>query len=258
MDFENIQQQFDAGDNIKGLAEARLALEKLNFILETEDLTDAQRASIERFADVLSDNVNALNKNQKFFDDAAQVIASIIAEDEPRAINFSAINPESEHAYKPILKDESNVATIARNLDSFLYVHSGERPVTLSQKIWEFMDKKGIEDCSAVWKPIGLGRRSWHNLITRYEKEEKYAPKLVLLQVAIGLRLDFDETNELLENQCYRLTKSKRDLIFVYYIANRKPFEKESNHYDAALEEATKVRQKLAAYGFTPFSEVFD
>ena len=224
MDFESIQQQFDAGDNIKGLAEARLALKKLKFILETENLTDAQRTSIKKFANVLSDNVNALNKNQKFFDDAAQVITSIIAE------------------------NKSSVTAIASNLDSFLYVRNGERPVTLSQKIWEFMVKKGIEDCSDVWKPIGLGRRNWHHLITRYEKKGKYAPKLVLLQVAIGLRLDFDETNELLENQGYRLTKSKRDLIFVYYIANRTPFEKEENHYDAAMEEATKVRQTLADY----------
>lgn len=82
--------------------------------------------------------------------------------------------------------------------------HIKNKKPTLSEIIYKFMRKKGIDDPVDVWKPIGLGRKNWHNLITRYENEEGKRPKKeTLLWLAIGLRLDAEETKELLESQGY-------------------------------------------------------
>ena len=147
------------------------------------------------------------------------IFSSEITSDE---LDISSLDAVSTHAFDPILKDDEDIAKMATSVHAYLFMYKGEKDVKLSELIYKFMRENGIDDPVDVWKPIGLGRKNWHNLITRYEKEEgKKAKKLTLLYVAIALRLNIDQTRELLENQFHRLTKSKQDLIFTYHIVNR-------------------------------------
>ena len=81
-----------------------------------------------------------------------------------------------------------------------------ETEKTFSERLLEFIDKKGISD-SDCYKKAGLDRR----LFSKIRSNREYQPKKpTAIALAIGLELDLKYTNELLESAGYTLSKSSR------------------------------------------------
>lgn len=116
----------------------------------------------------------------------------------------------------------------------------------LSMVIYDLMYKKNIENPSDIWQPIGMGRRSWHALVTKYESETAQPPKLSLLWVAIGLQLDLEQTRELLLSQEYALTDDKADKIFIAVIESRIAATTREESIANAKSEAEAIRALLS------------
>ncbi len=244
---------------VKGEDLARMAYAKLSkMILMSDSLPEEDAHALKVFYTLIGDNLNAFQKDEAFFVQNAALFKKIAFGQAPDAVDLSKIATTSEHGASPILKEEAEMAVCARNSKMFLMHFGSEKHKTLNALLLELQIKKGFENASSIWKPIGLGRKRWSNLINRYNGPSDQAPKLTLLQVAIGLRLTFEETNELLAHQCYRLTKDKTDLVFIYYIMNRLPFEREKNHEEAAQDEACAIRQTLSELGLKTIPEIYD
>ena len=243
----------------KGEELARLAYSRLaGMLLHSQALPKKDKLALEAFFNLLGQSLNALDKDNGFFEECAPLFRMIISGEAPSAIDLSKIEAVSEHSASPILKEEAEIALCALNTRAFLMDFGKERHKTLNALICDFMIKKGIDNPADVWRPIGLGRKRWSNLLNRYNEPSDQAPKLTLLQVAIGLRLDFDETNELLMHQCYRLTKDETDLVFIYHIMNRIPFDREKDHPACAKREACSIRAMLIDLGLKTIPEIYD
>lgn len=231
-----------------GEMKSRYALEIVERTLTQSNINDEQRELLNSFKTLLEQAIE--DGDTSFYEGARETIDGIIG-DQDDELDISSLDAVSTHAFDPILKDDEDIAKMATSVHAYLFMYKGERDVKLSELIYKFMRENGIDDPVDVWKPIGLGRKNWHNLITRYEKEEgKKAKKLTLLYVAIALRLNIDQTRELLENQFHRLTKSKQDLIFTYHIVNREiDVKDEKDHAMMAKKEIDQIREELAEYG---------
>ena len=254
-DFNTFKgEHLNKGERVEGEALARLALSRLEGLLI--DAPEADKPSLERFYTLLAQSLEAFDKNSDFFAKCAPILKELTKESAPGALDLSALLSESEHS-APILKSDAEIAIVARSASVFVAHFGKERHKTLCDMLWHFINKKGIDSVD-VWKSVGLGRKRWSNLLNRYNEPSSQAPKLTLLQVAIGLRLDFDETNELLMHQCYRLTKDESDLVFIYYIMNRAPFDKEANHAQCAKREADAVRKLLEDLGLKTIPAIYE
>ena len=241
-----------------GEQRARLALEIVEKTIDQSNVNDEQKKLLLSFAGLLSQAIE--DNDTSFVDGAKDTIDEIIGSAQSEEIDLLSIDTESSHAFPPILKSDEEVAKMATSVHSYLFMYKGEKDMTLSTLIYKFMREKGIDNPADVWKPVGLGRKNWHNLLTRYENEEgKRAKKLTLLQVAIGLRLNIEETKQLLENQFHRLTKSQTDLIFTYYIVNRAiSVENEKDHAMMAKKEADAIRDVLDEYNLETLSANYE
>jgi hypothetical protein len=146
-----------------------------------------------------------------------------------------------------IIKDD-DIYRLTNDIDAFVLRYHSDKFITLQELIFRFMREKDIDKPSDVWRPVGLGRRNFHKLLNNYNYREAQAPRMLLLQLSIGLRLDLDETTELMEHQFYRLTRSKSDLLFVFYAMRRKK-QREKNFTIASKREADTIRAKLLKLG---------
>lgn len=260
-EFNSFKNQYTSkkAPMVKGEELARLAYSKLaGMLLRSSFASKEDKLSLEAFFNLLGQSLNAIDKDSGFFEECAPLFRMILNGNAPSALDLSKIKVASEHSASPILKEEAEIAICALNARTFLMHFGKERHKTLNSLICDFMIKKGIDNPADVWRPIGLGRKRWSNLLNRYNKPNDQAPKLTLLQVAIGLRLDFDETSELLLHQCYRLTKDETDLVFIYHIMNRLPFDREKDHVASAKREACSIRTMLLDLGLKSIPEIYD
>ena len=230
------------------------AVEVINTVVAQSNVSDEQKALLNSFKVLLEQAIE--EKDLTFYEGAKDTIEEIIGKENDEEFDISNLDEVSAHAFAPILKDDEDVAKAATSVHAYLFMYKGEKDVKLSALIYKFMRDNGLDDPVDVWKPIGLGLKNWHNLITRYEDEDgKRAKKLTLLYVAIALRLNIEQTRELLENQFHRLTKSKQDLIFTYHIVNREiPVSKEGDHAMMAKKEIDQIREELDDYGLEVLS----
>lgn len=103
-------------------------------------------------------------------------------------------------------------------LDAF--IHHNKKP-TLQEKLFQLIDEKGGTDAD-VYKKAGLDRKHF----SKIRSKSDYRPKKnTILALALGLELDEDDTEELLESAGYSLSHSDtNDLIFKFFI-NKKIYD---------------------------------
>jgi hypothetical protein len=103
-------------------------------------------------------------------------------------------------------------------LDAF--IHHNKKP-TLQEKLFQLIDEKGVTDAD-VYKKAGLDRKHF----SKIRSKSDYRPrKNTILALALGLELNEDDTEELLESAGYSLSHSDtNDLIFKFFI-NKKIYD---------------------------------
>lgn len=92
---------------------------------------------------------------------------------------------------------------------------------TWSSELFYIIDKFGMKD-SEVYKRAGVSKQTFSNI----RKNLNYIPKRdTAIQLCIGLKLNLDQTVDLLAKAGYTLSpSSKRDLIVKYFI-NHKTYD---------------------------------
>ncbi len=226
---------------VRGVKEAKEALSLMRSMHDRCEPSPVKERLL-ALINMLDNSLNAFLPDEKFF-----------SEMEPVLVNFLA-NAKAEDI-EIILKDE-DVINLIGGVDDFVLKYYSEKFVTLQELIYRFMREKGIDKPSDVWKPVGLGRRTFHKLLNQYNERYSQAPRIALLQLSVGLRLNFDETSELLEHQFYRLTRSKTDLVFAFFAMRRKP-DKEKDFVLVSKREMDAIREKLRKEGIE-IPEVYD
>ncbi|MGA4721458.1 hypothetical protein [Fictibacillus nanhaiensis] len=101
-----------------------------------------------------------------------------------------------------------------------VFIHHNKKP-TLQQKLFQLIDEKGVTDAD-IYKKAGLDRKHFSKIRSKLDYRPK---KNTILALALGLELDEDDTEELLESAGYSLSLSDtNDLIFKFFI-NKKIYD---------------------------------
>lgn len=225
--------EFEPIKRAEGVREAKESLELLRAIYDHAPECDA-KVRLSMLINLIDENLRAFLPNKEFFFDLAPVLERFLA--------------TTTHDDIEIILKEEDVVNLISGVDDFVLRYHSDKYVTLQELIYRYMREKEIDKPSDVWKPVGLGRRTFHKLLTQYNDRFSQAPRLALLQLSVGLRLNIDETNELLEHQFYRLTRSKSDLLFVFFAMRRKK-QREKDFTLASKREIDTIRQKLCEEG---------
>ncbi|MBQ8389293.1 MAG: hypothetical protein IJX46_10255 [Clostridia bacterium] len=106
---------------------------------------------------------------------------------------------------------DQNVIEVIRELERV-------RNMTFVDAIVSYIDKRGLRD-SDVYKAANIDRR----LFSKMMSDRNYKPsKDTAISIAIGLRLDIDQTADLLSRAGYVLShSSQRDIVIEYFIRER-------------------------------------
>ena len=194
----------------------------------------AIRTRLVMLAGYLENSLNLFLPDADFFDKIEPLIDRFLADARDDGIEV-------------ILKD-SDISRLIYDIDDFVLKYRSDKYITLQELIFRFMREKEIDKPADIWKPVGLGRRNFHKLLSKYNEREAQAPRLLLLQLSVGLRLNLEETTELLEHQFYRLTRTPSDLLFVFFAMRRKK-QREKDFTIASRREAITLRDKLFDLG---------
>ena len=106
---------------------------------------------------------------------------------------------------------DQNVIEVIRELERV-------RNMTFVDAIISYIDKRGLRD-SDVYKAANIDRR----LFSKMMSDRNYKPsKDTAISIAIGLRLNIDQTTDLLSRAGYVLSHSnQRDIVIEYFIKER-------------------------------------
>lgn len=234
-DFEPLKRRAE------GVREAKEALATMRGLYD--------RCSSSRIRERLLMLINLIDDNLHAFLPSKELFAEL----SPVLVNFLASAKGDD--LEVIIKDE-DILDLISGVDDFVLRYYSDKFVTLQELIYRFMREKKIDKPSDVWKPVGLGRRTFHKLLNQYNERYSQAPRIALLQLSVGLRLNFDEMNELLEHQFYRLTRSKTDLVFAFF-AMRRNKDTEKDFTLVSKREMDTIREKLRKEGIE-IPEVYD
>lgn len=131
--------------------------------------------------------------------------------------------------------EEAEVLPNKRSLEDLLI----QLDETFSERVLRLIDQKGMTDVEA-YKNANLDRK----LFSKIRSNPNYKPsKKTAIALAIGLRLNLDETLDLLSTAGYTLSRSSRfDIIIEYFILNGY-----KNIYDINLALADFEQETLGA-----------
>ncbi|UOE94828.1 hypothetical protein [Alkalihalobacillus sp. LMS39] len=115
------------------------------------------------------------------------------------------------------LESEFIVSEMLNTTDLKSFIKTKRKP-TLKNVLFTYIDKKGKTDAE-IYKKAGLDRRHF----SKIKNEPRYRPKKnTILNLAIALELQIDETEDLLNSAGYSLSQSETfDLIVQYFIENK-------------------------------------
>jgi O-acetyl-ADP-ribose deacetylase (regulator of RNase III) len=125
------------------------------------------------------------------------------------------IDMDSEQAFNAEIISEPAIKTYdkkkARTLDDF----SGLKEESFSQRLFRYIGEKGISDVTA-YKGANVNRKHFSKIRTNVD----YQPnKSTVIAFAVSLKLNLDETQDLLNSAGYTLSRSyESDLIIEYFI----------------------------------------
>lgn len=90
--------------------------------------------------------------------------------------------------------------------------------ISFSQRLFMFIDQRNVKDAE-VYNAARVSKQVFHKI----RSNEQYHPKkITVLALAIGLRLDLSETNELLYYAGYSMTQNEKiDIVVSYFIENK-------------------------------------
>ena len=122
-------------------------------------------------------------------------------------------------------RSESNVFDCLRrdpvidNLDISLSNAIDRIDESFSEKVLKLIDERGVKD-SVIYKKANIDRR----LFSKIRSDVNYVPsKKTAISLAIALKLNLEETNDLLGHAGYTLSSSSRfDIIISWMITHKK------------------------------------
>ncbi|MBQ1821416.1 MAG: macro domain-containing protein [Clostridia bacterium] len=110
-------------------------------------------------------------------------------------------------AFKPAKAEKNELESILKNTEC-----------SFSESLLDLLNECGEKD-SDVYRRAGISRQLFHKIIS---KKDYQPTKSTAIQLALGLRLDLNQTQKLLERAGYSLTRSsKTDLVVQYFIERR-------------------------------------
>lgn len=105
----------------------------------------------------------------------------------------------------------------SKDFDKKLAAHLSNADVPFHEKLWDFIDKKGLTN-PECYKRANLDKKHFSKIQSGKVKPKKST----VLALAAALRLTLEETNELLKSAGYALSHNdKTDLIIEYFIMNK-------------------------------------
>lgn len=135
--------------------------------------------------------------------------------------NFVRVNRELPAGNQEIQDNQDN-HKIQEKQTLFLKEHTLEeivkqRKETFSEMLFRFITEKGLKEVD-VYKGAQLDRK----LFSKIRSDRQYSPsKATAAALAISLKLNLDQTLELLETAGYTLSRSRiSDLIIEYFISS--------------------------------------
>jgi hypothetical protein len=119
-----------------------------------------------------------------------------------------------ESMYYTDMKSES----LHIELDNF--IKNNQKP-TLQEVLFRFIDQKGVND-SEVYKNAGIDRKHFSKIRSKSEYRPK---KSTVIALGLGLKLDEDELEQLLDSAGYSLSDSETTDLVIKFCLDKKIYD---------------------------------
>lgn len=164
---------------------------------------EAIKIAMETIQDYLVEN--ELDVTLVLFDTESFQVSQSLKHDVKSFIDAHYVKPFELERYSRNLR-----SNLREEHDSFVL------DISFSEALFNLIDKKGLSDVTA-YKQSNISRKHFSKM-----KKKEYRPtKKTILALAIGLRLDLNETKLLLNTAGFSLSKSQLlDVIVEYFIRN--------------------------------------
>lgn len=129
-------------------------------------------------------------------------------------INDHFIFELQESKYYTDMKSES----LHIELDNF--IKKNQKP-TLQEVLFRFIDQKGVND-SEVYKNAGIDRKHFSKIRSKSEYRPK---KSTVIALGLGLKLDEDELEQLLDSAGYSLSDSETTDLVIKFCLDKKIYD---------------------------------
>ncbi|MFD1359916.1 hypothetical protein ACFQ4X_18665 [Fictibacillus halophilus] len=116
------------------------------------------------------------------------------------------------------MKEECILESLHIELDDFI---KNNRKPTLQEVLFRFIGQKGVSD-SEVYKSAGIDRKHFSKIRSKSDYRPK---KSTVIALALGLKLDQEEFEQLLESAGYSLTDSETADLVIKFCLEKKIYD---------------------------------